>query len=108
MRQSVVRERVRAREAAAILGISTRTVQSLAAKGELPGAAKIGGLWTFDKKALRDWLRSISTPDQPAEKAARPRPASDPRAWAPLQARNSAKACEKALQDLRRQGDAGR
>lgn len=55
------RERVRVDDAAAILGISGRTVQALAARGEIPGAAKIGGLWTFDEAALRLWIREKAT-----------------------------------------------
>jgi excisionase family DNA binding protein len=55
------RERVRVDDAASILGISGRTVQALAARGEIPGAAKIGGLWTFDEAALRLWIRERST-----------------------------------------------
>jgi excisionase family DNA binding protein len=44
-------------QAAAILGIPRRTVQALAARGELPGAAKIGRLWTFDIEKLRRLVR---------------------------------------------------
>lgn len=50
---SRIPERIRAHHAATILGVELRTVQALAARGELPGAAKIGGLWTFDESALR-------------------------------------------------------
>src|SRR5262249_52236361 len=46
-------ERGTADEAAAILGLPTRTVQKLAARGELPGAAKFGRRWTFDLRTLR-------------------------------------------------------
>ncbi|MFD1488911.1 helix-turn-helix domain-containing protein [Ancylobacter vacuolatus] len=103
MQQPALRERVRAHEAAGILGISVRAVQSLAAKGELPGAAKIGGLWTFDENTLRSWLKAISTPETPARepRAARPRQAYDPKAWPPLQAKHSAEAYEKVLRELR-------
>jgi Helix-turn-helix domain/Meiotically up-regulated gene 113 len=41
--------RIRTADAAAMLGIAPRTVQSLVARGMLPGAAKIGGTWTFDR-----------------------------------------------------------
>lgn len=53
-------ERIRAHHAATILGVELRTVQALAARGELPGAAKIGGLWTFDESALRLWIMEKS------------------------------------------------
>jgi excisionase family DNA binding protein len=46
-------ERVSIDKAAAILGLSVRTVQALAARGEIAGAAKIGRRWTFDPEKLR-------------------------------------------------------
>ncbi|MBS4017466.1 MAG: helix-turn-helix domain-containing protein [Dechloromonas sp.] len=49
-------QRIRAEEAAAMLGISHRGVQALAARGDLPGAAKIGTLWTFDPAKLRRFI----------------------------------------------------
>ncbi|CAH1662073.1 HTH_17 domain-containing protein [Hyphomicrobiales bacterium] len=52
------KERIRIPAAAEILGVEPRTVQALALRGELPGAAKIGGLWTFDPAALRSWIKS--------------------------------------------------
>jgi excisionase family DNA binding protein len=57
MVKTLDRERIRANEAAAILGIQLRTVQAMAARGELPGAAKIGGSWTFNEAVLREWVR---------------------------------------------------
>jgi len=54
-------ERIRASAAAAILGLEVRTVQALAARGSIPGAAKLGGTWTFDETALRNWIREKST-----------------------------------------------
>jgi len=49
-------ERIRPRDAAAITGLSLRAVQGMALRGEIPGAAKIGGCWTFDEKTLRTWI----------------------------------------------------
>ena|SRR5262245_6456667 len=46
-------ERVSIEKAAAVLGPPVRTVQDLAARGEIPGAAKIGGRCTFDIEKLR-------------------------------------------------------
>lgn len=57
-------ERIGASQAAAILGINRRTVQSMALRGELPGAAKIGGLWTFDEAALREWVADLVEKNQ--------------------------------------------
>lgn len=56
MTKPAVSERVRADRAACILGVERRTVQSLAQRGQLPGAAKVGRIWTFNELALRNWL----------------------------------------------------
>jgi excisionase family DNA binding protein len=64
------RERIRAIEASDILGVELRTVQAMAARGELPGAAKVGKLWTFDEKALQGFL--------PAFRESQERPAKPP------------------------------
>ena len=50
-------ERGTAKQAAAILGVPTRTIQDLAARGEIPGAAKLGRRWTFDLEKLRRLLK---------------------------------------------------
>src|SRR5262249_4366876 len=50
-------ERGTAKQAAAILGAPTRTIQDLAARGEIPGAAKAGRRWTFDLEKLRRLVR---------------------------------------------------
>lgn len=48
-------ERIRADAVAAITGLSTRAVQSLALRGIIPGAARLGRRWTFDEeKVWRD------------------------------------------------------
>lgn len=59
-------ERIDARAAALITGRSVRAVQDMAARGQIPGAAKIGRAWTFDEMTLRDWIRQLE-----AEVAAR-------------------------------------
>lgn len=51
----MVAERVRAERAAVILGVTVRTVQSLAKRGTIP-AARVGGIWTFDETKLRAWV----------------------------------------------------
>jgi len=45
----------RLKKAAVILGPPMRTVQALPRRGEIPGAAKIGGRWTFDSKNCDGW-----------------------------------------------------
>lgn len=46
-------ERCKIREAALITGLDIRTLQDKAARGEIPGAEKPFGRWTFDIAALR-------------------------------------------------------
>jgi hypothetical protein len=50
-------ERCRIREASLITGLDIRTLQEKAARGEIPGAEKPFGRWTFDIAKLRQ-LRS--------------------------------------------------
>jgi hypothetical protein len=49
--------RIQSADAAMMLGVSRRTTQEMAARGELPGAAKIGDVWTFDPDALAGFVR---------------------------------------------------
>ena len=49
-------ERIKATQAAGVLGVSKRLVTLMASRGELPGAAKIASLWTFDKNKLQDYV----------------------------------------------------
>lgn len=52
-------ERCKVPTAVAITGLSTRTIQNLAAQGKIPGAAKLAGQWTFDLARLRRWVRQL-------------------------------------------------
>lgn len=63
-------ERVSIAGAVRILGVSARTVQRLANNRELPSAAKIGRLWTFNEQALRTWLVEQET-KQPCQRIER-------------------------------------
>jgi hypothetical protein len=49
----VISERCRIREASQITGLDIRTLQEKAARGEIPGAEKPFGRWTFDIAKLR-------------------------------------------------------
>jgi excisionase family DNA binding protein len=49
--------RLRAAEAANLLGVSARMVQLLCARGELP-AIRVGRLWTTTESALSNYLAS--------------------------------------------------
>lgn len=40
-----------------ITGLPERTLQSLSARGEIWGAAKLGRRWTFDRQGLRAWVK---------------------------------------------------
>ena len=44
--------RVRLSAAVDATGLTARGVQAMAARGEIPGAAKIGRVWTFDAAIL--------------------------------------------------------
>jgi hypothetical protein len=46
------------RDAVSILGKEARTVRALAAKGKIPGAAKIGGTYTFNLELLDTYVSS--------------------------------------------------
>src|SRR6185437_15801289 len=50
-------ERVRADAIARMTSLSIRKVQELAVAGKVPGAAKLGGVWTFDPARVRAWIR---------------------------------------------------
>src|SRR4051812_24853998 len=50
-------ERIHVEEVSDILGIEPRTVQSMAAAGKIPSAAKIGRHWSFNETAVRTFLR---------------------------------------------------
>ena len=50
-------ERIKASQAAGVLGVSKRLVTLMASRGELPGAAKIASLWTFDKNKLQEYVK---------------------------------------------------
>lgn len=49
-------ERCMIEEAHMITGLPERTLQSLSARGEIWGAAKLGRRWTFDRNRLRAWV----------------------------------------------------
>jgi excisionase family DNA binding protein len=50
-------ERVNIERAGQILGLQPRTVQKMAQRGELPGAARMGRRWTFNEDKLRGYVR---------------------------------------------------
>jgi hypothetical protein len=62
-------ERGTIQDALSILGKADRTVRAMAAKGKIPGAAKIEGTWTFNLDLLRNY---VSSKEQEAWQRARP------------------------------------
>jgi hypothetical protein len=54
---SALLPRIQSAAAARTLGVSQRSVQELALRGELPGAARIGGVWTFDADRLAAFIK---------------------------------------------------
>jgi hypothetical protein len=50
-------ERGTIEKAELILGLKRRNIQAMAARGELPGAAKFGSTWTFDLAKLRQYVK---------------------------------------------------
>lgn len=77
--------RIQSTAAARILGVSKRTVQELALRGELPSAARIGGVWTFDATRLAAFVT------QRERDAERPEfTSAQPRTQRPTQARINA------------------
>jgi hypothetical protein len=49
--------RYRCRQVAQRLGVGVRTVQVRAA--EIPGAAKVFGIWTFDPAKVERWIADL-------------------------------------------------
>lgn len=49
-------ERIKLRDAAAILGIDEKSLRKLSERGAIPNAFVLGRICTYDEKVLRDWL----------------------------------------------------
>lgn len=52
-----------------MLGVSRRTVQRMAAAGELPGL-RVGSQWRFKAESLSDWQAARETGNQPRQRQA--------------------------------------
>jgi hypothetical protein len=61
--------RIRAAEVSRITTLSIRQVQSMAATGRIPGAAKLGEIWTFRVDALQAWIKAQ---EQACQRSSRP------------------------------------
>ncbi|BAL75964.1 hypothetical protein S23_27520 [Bradyrhizobium cosmicum] len=75
MSQPLARQRIKVADAVALLGLEARTIRDMAQRGEIPGAAKPRGVWTFDLALLEDYQRRCE--ETACQRAAdlRPRPA---------------------------------
>lgn len=51
-------ERVQVNAVVHKTGLAKRTIQKMAQRGEIPGAAKLGSTWTFDRIKLARWIRN--------------------------------------------------
>jgi predicted DNA-binding transcriptional regulator AlpA len=76
--QPVMQERIQSGRAKQILGISLRSVQNLAARGELPSAAKFKRSWTFDEAELRRYVAEREEANR-QQAAARAKPCPPPK-----------------------------
>jgi Helix-turn-helix domain len=74
----IMTERIQTGKAKEILGISLRSVQNLAAKGELPSAAKCGRSWTFNEADLRRYVAEREEANR-QQAAARAKPCPRPK-----------------------------
>src|SRR5580692_3546961 len=61
--------RIRPAEVARITSLSLRQIQSMAATGKIPGAAKLGGVWTFSPEKLHAWIKAQ---EQACQRSSRP------------------------------------
>lgn len=57
MKTETCAERIGLAHACKVTGLKPRTLQAMALRGEVPGAAKLGRLWSFDVERLRAWLQ---------------------------------------------------
>ena len=50
-----------------ILGLKRRNIRGMAARGEIPGAAKFGSIWTFDLVKLRSYVKQQEEREWPRD-----------------------------------------
>jgi hypothetical protein len=50
--------RIKPRDVAILTGLSLRQVQQMAAEGKIPGAAKLGGVWSFAPEKVTAWIKN--------------------------------------------------
>jgi hypothetical protein len=70
-------KRVKMAEALPLIGKAERVAQQMAEAGEIPGAVKIRGEWTFNLRKLLGWIEDLERQQCASRKindAAKPRP----------------------------------
>jgi predicted DNA-binding transcriptional regulator AlpA len=65
-------ERIGIADVARILGESPRTVQAMAARGDIPSALKLAKRWTFRETAVRAWVEDREDQVWQKEQSRRP------------------------------------
>jgi hypothetical protein len=96
--------RISIEKAIELTGRNRRALQSLAATGKIPGAAKIGRVWTFNLYRLRRWIRQLEAESCKKENAPRGMPTGAARScgagsWS--EDKSSSGAYERTMQLLR-------
>jgi hypothetical protein len=71
MPDAIKPERVTMAVACAITGKKPRSLRGMCLAGQVPGAAKLGGEWTFNEAQLRAWIDDLE--QQPASTRVRKR-----------------------------------
>jgi excisionase family DNA binding protein len=94
--------RVQAGQVAEILGVTKRTVLNLANRGELPSAAKIGRVWTFDEQRIREYLaeREIAVEERRRDREGAAAKREQPKSERPPSQRDIDRAYEIAMSKL--------
>jgi hypothetical protein len=59
LKGEIIAERCTIETAELILGLKRRNIQAMSARGEIPGAAKFGSIWTFNLAKLRDFVEQM-------------------------------------------------
>lgn len=50
-------ERIQSPVVASMIGVTSKTVREMAERGKIPTAARFGTRWTFDREAIKLWVK---------------------------------------------------
>jgi hypothetical protein len=87
MPDAIKPERVTMAVACAITGKKPRSLRGMCLAGQVPGAAKLGGEWTFNEAQLRAWIDDLE--QQPASTRVRKRRPTPPPWKSPIRTSDS-------------------